>query len=134
MFGKTGWCIPLFYLGGNMRGLIRFAGVLVLLLVACAAWARPYPADDRCSVVLIFKDGHRQSFAMAEIERIDLKAPSVIVFRDGRQEKVAAADIARIEFESPGLSAMAPGRAHFVGKWEVGQGANNGTFFITLDA
>jgi hypothetical protein len=123
----------LFYLGGNMRGLIRFAGVFVLLLVACTAWARPNPADDRSSVVLIFKDGHRQSFAMAEIERIDLKAPSVIVFRDGHQEKVVAADIARIEFESSGLGAMAPGRSHFIGKWEVGQGANGNTFFITLD-
>jgi hypothetical protein len=117
-----------------MRGPIRFAGIFVLLLVAVAAFAKPNPADEHSSVVLIFKDGHRQSFAMAEIERIDLKSPSVVVFKDGHQEKLVAADIARIEFETPGLSAMTPGRSHFVGKWEVGQGANNGTFFITLDA
>jgi hypothetical protein len=123
-----------FCLGGNMRSFVRFAGVFVYLLVACAGWAWPNPADDHSSVVLIFKDGHRQSFAVAEIERIDLKAPSAIVFKDGHQEKVAAADIARIEFESSGLSAMAPGRSHFIGKWEVGEGANGSTFFITLDA
>src|SRR5580704_14507875 len=29
---------------------------------------------------------------------------------------------------------MTPGRAHFIGKWEVGEGNNSGTFFITLDA
>jgi hypothetical protein len=117
-----------------MRGLIRFAGPWVILLLACAAWARPNPADEHSSVILVFKDGHRQSFAMAEIERIDFKTPSVIVFKDGHQEKVAAGDIARIEFESPGLSTMAPGRSHFFGKWEVGEGANGNTFFITLDA
>jgi len=81
-----------------MRGPIRFAGIFVLLLVAVAAFAKPNPADEHSSVVLIFKDGHRQSFAMAEIERIDLKSPSVVVFKDGHQEKLVAADIARIEF------------------------------------
>jgi hypothetical protein len=116
-----------------MRGLIRIAGMFVVLLAAGAAFARPIPADDRGSVVLIFKDGHRQSFAMAEIERIDFKAPAAIVFKDGRQQKIAASDIARIEFETSGLSASVPGRAHFIGKWEVGEGGNGGTFFITLD-
>ncbi len=117
-----------------MRDLVRVAGIFVVLLTACAAFARPHPADDRGSVVVIFKDGHRQSFAMAEIERIDFKAPSAIVFKDGHLEKVAAGDIARIEFESSGVGAMMPGRSHFVGKWEVGEGGNGGTCFITLEA
>jgi hypothetical protein len=117
-----------------MRGLIRAVGVSGILLLALAgAFAKPAPspADDRDSVVIVFKDGHRQSLASAEIARIDLKAPAVIVYKDGHREKVAA-DIDRIEFGPPDV-AMTPGRSHFVGKWEVGEG-NGGHFFITLDA
>jgi hypothetical protein len=122
-------------LGGIMRGLIRAVGVSGILLLALAgAVAKPAasPADDRASVVIVFKDGHRQSLATAEIARIDLKAPAVIVYKDGHREKVSA-DIDRIEFGPPDV-AMTPGRSHFVGKWEVGEGNNSGTFFITLDA
>ena len=82
---------------------------------------------------LVFKDGHRQSFTMAELARIDLKAPGLVVYKDGHQEKVPAADILRIEFENPAVTAAMPGRGHFVGKWEVGEG-NGGRFFITLEA
>lgn len=117
-----------------MRGLIRGVTVSgVLLLVAGGALAKPVhsPADDRDSIVIVFKDGHRQSLATAEIARIDFKAPAVIVYKDGHREKVSA-DIDRIEFGSPDVTMM-PGRAHFVGKWEVGTG-NGSTFFITLDS
>jgi hypothetical protein len=119
-----------------MSGLIRVVAVSGILLLGCAgavAKPAPSPADDRGSVVIVFKDGHRQSFATAEIARIDLKAPSAVVYKDGHQDKISAADISRIEFESSALSAMTPGRNHFVGKWEVGEG-NGGRFFITLDA
>jgi len=118
-----------------MRGLIRVVGVSGILLLACAATVAkpaPSPADDRSSIVIVFKDGHRQSFAMAEIERIDFKAPAVIVYKDGHREKVRA-EIDRIEF-GPSEVAMMPGRAHFIGKWEVGEGNGASTFFITLDA
>jgi len=118
-----------------MRSLIRVTGVSgVLLLAFAGAFANPAPspADDRDSLVIVFKDGHRQSLSTAEIARIDLKAPAVIVYKDGHREKVSA-DIDRIEF-GPSEVAMMPGRAHFVGKWEVGEGNNGGRFFITLDA
>jgi hypothetical protein len=114
-----------------MRRLLILAGIpIVLLLAISAALARP--AEEHGSIVVVFKDGHRQSFAMTEITRIDFKAPAVI-YRDGHKEKIAAADIERIEFENSGLSSMVPGRGHFIGKWEVGQG-NGSNFFITLDA
>ena len=119
-----------------MRGLINVVAVSGILLLAFAgAVAKPAssPADDRNSIVIVFKDGHRQSFAVAEIARLDFKAPSVIVYKDGHQEKFSAADILRIEFENSAVNAMTPGRAHFIGKWEVGEG-NGGMFFITLDA
>ena len=110
---------------------LEFLAVLLLAFAAVAA-AKPAPADDRSSIVIVFKDGHHQTFAMAEIARIDFKAPAVIVYKDGHHEKIAAADIDRIEFGAP-EAAMLPGRAHFIGKWEVGEG-NGSTFFITLEA
>jgi hypothetical protein len=116
-----------------MRGLTR--GVVVsatLLLAFAAAAAKPAaPADDRSSVVIVYKDGHRQSLSMAEISRIDFKPPAAIVYKDGHREKLPA-DIDRIEFGASDV-AMMPGRAHFIGKWEVGEG-NGDTFFITLEA
>jgi hypothetical protein len=116
-----------------MRHLLRVVGLLgIVLFVLAAAIAKPAPGDDRSSIVIVFKDGHHQSFAMTEITRIDFKAPGVVVFKDGHKEKLAAADIASIQFENPGVSAMTPSRAHFIGKWEVGDG-NGRNFFITLE-
>ena len=108
-----------------MRGVIRviaLSGILLLAFAGAAAKPIPSPADDRSSIVIVFKDGHRQSFAMAEIVRLDFKTPAVIVYKDGHQEKFSPSDIARIEFGNPAASEMMPGRGHFVGKWEVGAG------------
>jgi hypothetical protein len=63
----------------------------------------------------------------------------VIIFRDGHRQAFNLADVARIEF--PGGNTIAdagpvvpgaPPRGHFIGKWEVGDGAGS-TFYITLD-
>ena len=117
-----------------MRGLIRILGFSAILLLTFVSVSKTNasPADDRSSIVIVYKDGHRQSLASAEVARIDLKTPATIVYKDGHREKVRA-EIDRIEFEESGLSAMMPGRSHFVGKWEVGEG-NGGKFFITLEA
>jgi len=119
-----------------MRGVIRviaLPGILLLAFAGAAAKPIPSPVDDRSSIVIVFKDGHRQIFAMAEIVRLDFKTPAAIVYKDGRQEKFSPADVARIEFGNSSGNEMTPGRGHFVGKWEVGQG-NGSTFYITLDA
>ena len=115
-----------------MRGLIAVFGLPIILLLACAAIGEAASADDRDYIVIVFKDGHRQSFSMSEIARVDFKPPAAIVYKDGHREKVAG-EIAGIEFENSDIAASVPGRAHFVGKWEVGQG-NGSNFFITLDA
>ncbi len=118
-----------------MRALTNSLAVSAFILVALSgtpATARP-AADDHNTIVITFKDGHRQSLAVAEIARLDFKSPSVIIYRDGHHEKINAADIARIEFDAPDATATLPGRAHFLGKWEVGDGGGN-HFFITLDA
>lgn len=116
-----------------MRLFQVFAAVAVLLFTCSGATLKANAGDDRSSVVIVYKDGHRQTLASAEISRIDLKDPATIVYKDGHREKISAA-IARIEFSESGLTAMMPGRSHFVGKWEVGEGNDGGTFFITLEA
>jgi hypothetical protein len=118
-----------------MYGLIRsiaVAGIMVLTFGGAVAKPAPSPADDRGSITIVFKDGHRQSFAMAEIARIDFKA-AAIIYKDGHQEKLPATDIDRIEFGSSSAAETVPGRGHFVGKWEVGDG-NGSKFYVTLDA
>src|SRR5439155_23220757 len=75
--------------GGTMRTLTKSIGVSAIILVALSgtlATARP-AADDNKTIVIIFKDGHRQSLAVAEIARLDFKSPSVIIYRDGHHEK-----------------------------------------------
>jgi len=59
----------------------------------------------------------------------------VIIFKDGHRQSLNLGDVERLEF--PGaipaglISVPGPSRGHFIGKWEVGQG-NGDNFFITL--
>jgi len=118
-----------------MRGLICFTAVFSLLLLTLLAnpKSNASPAQDRSSIVIVYKDGHRQTLASAQVARLDLKTPATIVYKDGHREKLPA-EIDRIEFEESGLSTMMPGRSHFIGKWEVGEGNGMSKFFITLEA
>ncbi len=115
-----------------MHKLIRFTAFpALLLIVAVAPKAYASPIDEHDPVVIVYKDGHRQTLAAGEIARIDLKSPPTIFYKDGHHEKLRA-EIDRIEFsESAGVNI--PGRSHYIGKWEVGDG-NGNLFFITLDA
>ncbi|HEY1679565.1 MAG TPA: hypothetical protein VGG04_17750 [Candidatus Sulfotelmatobacter sp.] len=110
-----------------MRGLACFAASATLLLVC--AFAGAASAEDHSSIVIVYKDGHRQSLANAEIARIDLKSPT-IVYRDGHREKTGEID--HIEFGESGLTVNLPSRNHFIGKWRVGEG-NGDHFYITLE-
>ena len=79
--------------------------VLAVLTLASVSLAVPVAADEQNSLVIVFKDGHQQTFSMAEV--------------------------ARIEFKASGATSLA-GRGRFLGKWRVGDGAG-GHFFITLE-
>lgn len=115
-----------------MHGLIRVSAIpMILLTMAAAPCANAAPVDDHHPVVVVYKDGHRQTLAAGEIARIDFKAPAAIVYKDGHREKLRG-DIDRIEFSESGTTSLTPGRSHFIGKWEVGLG-NGDTFFITLN-
>jgi len=57
----------------------------------------------------------------------------VIIFKDGRRQTLRLSEIARIEFSLQPSAASASSRAHFMGVWKVGIGnGNSGTFLITL--
>ena len=86
---------------------MRSAAVfLTLAALTTAIPAMPAASDEQHSLVIVFKDGHQQTFAMADIARIE--------FKDG-----------------PGTQSST-GRGRFLGKWRVGDGAG-GHFFITLE-
>src|SRR5215469_15777398 len=84
---------------------MRSAAVLLTLAVLTSATQAVPAASDVHSLVIVFKDGHQQTFSMA--------------------------DIARIEFKGPATQSLM-GRGRFLGKWRVGDGAG-GHFFITLE-
>lgn len=83
--------------------LVGIVGSLVLIATSVAAQAKRVSADEQDAMIITFKDGHRQTIAMA--------------------------DVARIEFGGSQVSAT--GSTNFLGRWEVGNGMG-GTFTITL--
>lgn len=91
----------------------KFAGVaclsvlLVFPMAVCAS--TPAAASSEGAIVIVFKDGHRQTVKLSEIERIE--------FPTGAQ--------------SGSASTGGPTRSRFLGKWEVGDGAGK-TFYISL--
>ena len=105
-------------------------GIVGLLLAASVV---TYGSDQKKSVILIFADGRQQTFALTDVSRIEFKDAAIIVFKDGRQKTFSLSEVARIEFEPAGSNEPQFGRNHYLGKWEVGDGAGS-HFFITLEA
>ncbi len=99
-----------------MRKLIGISAVfaLVFAAVACARAAAPSkPASG--TLVIVFKDGHRQTFNLSDIERVEFPASPRVAEEPG----------------SSSLNPQAPPRGHYVGRWECGDGAGS-TFYIDL--
>lgn len=69
-----------------------------------------YGQSDAGSVTVLLKDGHRQTFPLSNVARIELtgSVPSNLVHYPG------------------------PSRSHFLGKWEAGDGTGR-NFTITLN-
>lgn len=92
-----------------MHNPLKILGVLAILL-ATVQGASPVrgaaPQNDPTSIVITFKDGHQQTFLMA--------------------------DVARVEYRSATDATVRPD--YFLGKWEAGAGDGAGsTFFITFE-
>jgi hypothetical protein len=88
----------------------------MLTLAVPAGFAKtPVPASKGSgTIVIVFKDGHRQSYSLSDVLRVEFPAIG--------EAAVATAPVGTI----------LPSRAHFIGKWEVGDG-NGRNFFITLE-
>jgi hypothetical protein len=94
-----------------MRKTICAATLAALLLLTVSRSFAAPPATPKAAsgaLVIVFKDGHRQSYNLADIDRVE--------FPTG--------DLAAI-------GTSGPSRGHFLGKWEVGDGMGN-DFYITL--
>jgi hypothetical protein len=98
-----------------MRKLVGVLAVSAVMFIGFAAAVAQNRAGKIASgqIVIVLKDGHRRSFNLSDVARIEFPGGSAI------------ADIGPTP---PG----APPRGHYVGKWEVGDGSG-GTFYITLN-
>lgn len=111
-----------------MRRLIY---TVLLVAVAFAGSVCAQNSSDRKSLVVVLNDGHRESFPLGDMSRIDFKDHTTVVLKNGQQKAFSPGEIARIEWQPTPDSNF--GRNHFLGKWEVGTGAGS-NFFITLES
>lgn len=96
-----------------MRIAFPMAALSALLVVSgVAPRAAAAARTSGNTLVIVFKDGHRQTFNLADIERVEFPGSSAVG-------------------DAPAGREMPP-RGRFVGKWEVGEG-NGDTFYITLN-
>jgi len=96
-----------------MRKIVSVAALAALCCLAVTGSFAAPPAQKSSpgTIVIVFKDGHRQAFNLSEIVRVEFPA---------------GGDAAAYTSDS-----RLPSRSHFLGKWEVGDGSG-GTFYITI--
>lgn len=95
-----------------MRTIAALTAFAALSLSALYAKTPPQKKDADSSLVIVFKDGHRQSFNLADIARVEFA---------GGSETIA------------GSSSNLPSRGQFIGRWVVGvSDDNDDTFVINL--
>jgi hypothetical protein len=100
-----------------MRKLLSVAALTAISVLALPTVLAATPAaakSDQGSIVIVFKDGHRQSFKLSEVARVEFAPPTMVANE--------------MEPGNPHL----PSRGHYLGKWEVGDGSGH-NFTITLE-
>ncbi|HKF48426.1 MAG TPA: hypothetical protein VKB38_13775 [Terracidiphilus sp.] len=96
-----------------MRKTVVFPGLLALITLSALANAASPARSTSGSLVIVFKDGHRQAVSLADIERVEFSG------------------VGTASSDSVPVNPNAPPRGRYVGKWEVGDG-NGHNFDITL--
>ncbi len=91
--------------------LTRLAAFLCLTASLIPVAAHAASKDTSGAIVIVFKDGHRQTFNLSDIDRVE--------FAGGASS-------------APADSYRVPSRGRFFGKWECGDGQGN-NFYITLN-
>jgi len=89
--------------------LTRLAALLCLTGPLCQVASAAAPKVSSGAIVIVFKDGHRQTFNLSDVDRVEFAGPSA-----------APAD------------SYIPSRSRFIGKWECGDG-HGSNFYITLN-
>jgi hypothetical protein len=93
-----------------MRKIVSIASLTTMLLLAApGSFAAPPTKAAPGTIVIVFKDGHRQTYNLADVARVEFPVSEM----------------------AANSSPSGPSRGHFLGKWEVGDG-NGHDFFITL--
>ena len=93
------------------------AAILAVSLCLSIGLARAAAAtgpDTDGSVIITFKDGHHQSIPASSIAEVNFRSAS------GSMTSISLP------------STSAPSRRSLIGKWQVGEGMGNATFYITL--
>jgi hypothetical protein len=106
---------PLIAEENSMRKIVSVAGLAaVLILAVSGGFAQNKTSKGGAGqIVIVFKDGHRQSFNLGDIARVEFPGGAVA-------DSGAASS-----------NGVVPPRGHFFGRWETGDG-NGGSFYITL--
>ena len=106
----------------------------LLLASAVGNFAQMASRDAHGSLVVVMKDGKRQTIPVAAISKIEFKDGDIVVSKDGGPKSFRMSEVQSFEFDTPAASSFAPGKNHFVGKWRVSEMPDSGTFYITLEA
>jgi hypothetical protein len=98
-----------------MRSIVSVAALSTLLCLAAPAGFAGAPSGSKSApgtIVIVFKDGHKQSFNLSDIVRVEFPAAA----------------------ETSGVtgSVNSPSRGRYLGKWECGDGSGS-NFYITLE-
>jgi hypothetical protein len=96
-----------------MRKLVSVSALSFCLIAGAAVHAAAQAKAAPGSLTIVFRDGRRQTFSLADVDRLEYPGGSM-----------AATDLG-----APKSQLTARGR--YVGKWQVGDG-NGNTFYITL--
>ncbi len=91
--------------------LTRLAALVCLTVSLGQGFAHAASKDTSGAIVIVFKDGHRQTFNLSDIDRVE--------FAGGASS-------------APAESYTVPSRRRFIGKWECGDGQGS-NFYITLN-
>jgi hypothetical protein len=95
-----------------MNKFIGIAGLVALFLLAGSGSFAASAKSGSGTIVIVFKDGHRQAFNLSDIDRVEFPAGGPAN-------------------EGGSSNPEAPPRGHYVGKWECGDGTGS-NFYITL--
>ena len=107
---------------------------IILLASAIGSLGQAASRNAHGTLIVVMKDGHRQTIPLAEITKIEFKDADIVVFKDGGPKSFRMSETQSFEFDTSASKVFALGRNHFVRKWRVGQGPGAGDFYITLEA